>query len=412
MRRSITALLLLCTIVVLTPRPVAAEPMDRVDALGSAVDAGAPAVEPGHKPVGIARAAGGGYWIATDDGGVQTFGGAPFNGSAAGGRLASPIVGIAADPSGSGYWLAAADGGVFSFGAAPFKGSLGSLKLKAAIVGIAATPDGQGYWLAASDGGVFSFGSATYAGSMGGTRLAAPVVGIAAAPHGGYWLVASDGGVFAFGGAPFLGSAGNIPLQSPISSIASTPSGEGYWLAARDGGVFTYGDAPFNGSATGTGEPVTDMAANGASGYWLLRAPQPDFPPLPPGSGSGRRIVYSNPMQRVWLVEANGTVVRSYLVSGKYQTPAAGTYSVYSKSPHAYAGHDSIEMDHMVRFAHSATSGIPIGFHGIPTRSGQPMQTEDDLGGFRSAGCVRQSDADAVFLYDWTPVGTTVVVLH
>ena len=413
MRRTLGAVLLLVSILVLVPTTANADGLDRVDALGAAVDHGSPDVASGHRPVGIANAGGGGYWVATDDGGVQSFGGAPFHGSAAGGGLTAPIVGIASDGTGRGYWLASADGGVFAFGGAPFKGSLGEVKLKAQIVGIAPTPDGDGYWLTAADGGVFTFGSAGYAGGLGGTQLAAPIIGIAASPRGGYWLAGSDGGVFSFGGAPFAGSAGALPLRSPITSIVATPSGDGYWLAATDGGIFTYGDAAFHGAGSAAnGEPIIAMAARGASGYWLLRTPQPAFPPLPEGSGSGRRIVYSNPQQRVWLVEGNGVVVRSYLVSGKYQTPDAGTYSVFSKSRRAYAGHDGIDMDDMVRFAHSERSGIPIGFHGIPRRNGQPMQTDDEFGEFRSAGCVRQPGADAAFLYDWAPVGTTVVVLH
>jgi lipoprotein-anchoring transpeptidase ErfK/SrfK len=157
---------------------------------------------------------------------------------------------------------------------------------------------------------------------------------------------------------------------------------------------------------------VAAIATRGGEGYWLLRAPQPAYPPLPAGSGSGRRVVYSNPGQRVWLVESDGTVVRSYLVSGRYKTPAPGTYSVYSKSRKAYAGHDGITMDDMVRFARAA-SGTPIGFHGIPRYAdGSPMQSDDELGEFRSAGCVRQSGGDAAFLYDWAQIGTTVVVLH
>ena len=40
-------------------------------------------------------------------------------------QLNAPIVGIAAVPDGKGYWLVAADGGVFTFGTAPFPGSLG-----------------------------------------------------------------------------------------------------------------------------------------------------------------------------------------------------------------------------------------------------------------------------------------------
>ena len=68
-------------------------------------------------------------------------------------------------------------------------------------------------------------------------------------------------------------------------------------------------------------------------------------------------------------------------------------------------------MSNMVRFARG--DKLAIGFHGIPRdSSGRPLQGDDDLGGFRSAGCVRQSDGDAAYLYEWAPVGTTVVVLH
>lgn len=410
MRRTLGALLIVISSVVLAPVAATAAPPDRVDALGAAVDRGSPDLAPGHVAVGMATGPDGGYWVATDDGGVQSFG-APFHGSAGGVALAAPVVGIASPPDRGGYWLVSADGGVFSFGTVGFHGSLGGTSLAAPIVGIASAPDGRGYWLAAADGGVFAFGSARYAGGLAGTRLAAPIVSLASSPTGGYWLAGADGGVFSFGGAPFAGSAGGYPLQAPVTAITATPTGRGYWLAARDGGVFTYGDAEFRGAAPGGTEPVVGLAAAGPSGYWLLRSPRSLFPPLPPGSGSGRRIVYSNPMQRLWLVGPDGSVVRSYLVSGKYHTPAAGTYSVYSKSPRAYAGHDNIDMDFMVRFARSTTSGIPIGFHGIPRRNGQPMQTNDDLGGFRSAGCVRQSEEDAAFLYDWAPIGTTVVVL-
>jgi hypothetical protein len=37
--------------------------------------------------------------------------------------LNRPIVGMAASPTGGGYWLTSADGGIFSFGDAPFLGA-------------------------------------------------------------------------------------------------------------------------------------------------------------------------------------------------------------------------------------------------------------------------------------------------
>jgi hypothetical protein len=388
--------------------PATAVEPDRVDARGGAVDSGAPALAPGARFVGIATASTGGYWLVTADGQVSAHGGAPDLGSLTM-ALRSPIVGITATPAGDGYWLVAGDGGVFALGRAPFLGSLGDIALRRPVVAIAATSSGRGYLLAAADGGVFTFGDAVFAGSVGDRQLAEPVVGLATGPGGGYWLTASDGGVFSFGGAPFLGSVAELLLAAPVVGIAATPTGGGYRLAAADGGVFTFGDAGFAGAGSASDEPVVGVAATPGGGYLLVRSPS--GPPLPAGSGSGRRIVYSNPLQRVWLVGADGQVERTYLVSGRQGRPVAGTYRVFSKSTATHALHGGITMRLMVRFAHGDAAAI--GFHDIPLDgNGRPMQTENDLGGYRSAGCVRQSHADAAFLWDWASVGTTVVVTY
>jgi hypothetical protein len=190
----------------------------------------------------------GGYWIATEDGGVVAFGDAPLLGSARG-SSARPFIGIAATPTGQGYWLATDDGAVFAFGDATMHGSMTSVPLNQPIVGIAATPTGQGYYLVASDGGIFTFGDAVFLGSTGNIQLNQPVVGMAPTPLGdGYWLVASDGGIFAYGAAPFLGSTGAITLNQPVVDVRPTGTGDGYHLVATDGGIFSFGDAPFRGS--------------------------------------------------------------------------------------------------------------------------------------------------------------------
>jgi hypothetical protein len=192
-----------------------------------------------------------GYWLVAADGGVFSFGDARFYGSMGGRPLDQPIVGMAPTPDGDGYWLVGADGGVFTFGDARFYGSMGGLPLNRPIVGMAAAPGGTGYWLVASDGGVFNFNTIYY-GSMGGTPLVAPVVAMASTPTGsGYWLVASDGGVFGFGNARFYGSMGGRPLNEPIEGFATTSDGLGYRLVARDGGIFSFGDAQFYGSMGG-----------------------------------------------------------------------------------------------------------------------------------------------------------------
>jgi lipoprotein-anchoring transpeptidase ErfK/SrfK len=128
----------------------------------------------------------------------------------------------------------------------------------------------------------------------------------------------------------------------------------------------------------------------------------------PAGTGDGKRIVYTVRGQRVWLIEATGTVSRTYRVSGRAGTPRTGTYSVFSKSPTSSSG--SVTMRYMVRFAHGQR--LAIGFHTIPrTSSGKPIQSTSELGSYRSHGCVRQADSDALALWNFAPIGTKVVVI-
>ena len=50
-------------------------------------------------------------------------------------------------------------------------------------------------------------------------------------------------------------------------------------------------------------------------------------------SGSGRRLVYDRAGQRVWAVDEDGEIIRSWLVSGsKYSNELPGTHEVYSRS--------------------------------------------------------------------------------
>lgn len=139
---------------------------------------------------------------------------------------------------------------------------------------------------------------------------------------------------------------------------------------------------------------------------WSGGLPAPDV-----GLEGVPHIIYGRGDQMVWLVEADGTLTDSYQVSGRADSPAAGRYEVFSKSRHTRSRDGSLRMEYMVRFVKRAP-GRSIGFHSIPvTLAGAPVQTEEELGLYRSAGCVRQSDGKAEQLYNWADVGIPVVVL-
>ncbi|MGH3348311.1 MAG: L,D-transpeptidase [Nocardioides sp.] len=131
---------------------------------------------------------------------------------------------------------------------------------------------------------------------------------------------------------------------------------------------------------------------------------------LPADSGTGRRAVYSEEQQRVWLIGENGRVQHTYLVSGSvYDNLDPGTFQVYSRSMSAIGIDDSGTMQYFVRFT-QGPSGAAIGFHDIPVKDGEKVQGVDELGTATSHGCIRQKRADAKVMWDFADLGTTVVV--
>ena len=134
-------------------------------------------------------------------------------------------------------------------------------------------------------------------------------------------------------------------------------------------------------------------------------------PVLPASSGFGRRVVYKNSLQWVWIVDVNNIVVRVFPVSGLLGVPNPGKYKVTSQSLRSFSlDLKDVWFNHMTRFALGPQGGN-IGFHAIPTKYGKPLQTEAQLGSFQGGGCIRVRPDDAKFIFQYAKLGTTVVVL-
>jgi hypothetical protein len=163
-----------------------------------------------------------------------------------------------------------------------------------------------------------------------------------------------------------------------------------------------------NVSVDGAGSSATDAPAEDIAAPEAV--PEED-PQVPAGSGHGRRVVFDMSDQRVWLVRADGSVHRTYLVSGsRVDNVQAGSFEVYSRSRHATGYTGSTTMDYMVRFTTGEQAAI--GFHDIPVdAAGRPVQGIGELGTATSAGCIRQRTADAKVMWAFARLGTPVVVV-
>src|SRR5207302_1542712 len=136
--------------------------------------------------------------------------------------LARPVAGMAATPKGNGYWLVGSDGGVFTFGDAPYLGSTGGIALAQPVVGIATTPTGRGYWLVGSDGGIFSFGDAPYLGSGAGA-FRKSAVSVISRTERELLQIGTDGSVLPFGDGLFCGGVADLDLHGEIVGASLRP---------------------------------------------------------------------------------------------------------------------------------------------------------------------------------------------
>ncbi len=160
---------------------------------------------------------------------------------------------------------------------------------------------------------------------------------------------------------------------------------------------------PSPGSMDSMGYELSPVASTGS-----------DAPPVPAdtGEGTGKRIVYSRAEQRVWAIDDDEDIVRSYLVTGsQYANEVPGKHEVYSKSETTTAWNGQATLPLMVRWLDTVRGAI--GFHGIPKHNdtGEPYQTTAELGTKLSGGCQRQHLLDARFMWEFADIGTPVYVV-
>ncbi|MFI9153841.1 hypothetical protein [Streptomyces sp. NPDC053367] len=183
-----------------------------------------------------------------------------------------------------------------------------------------------------------------------------------------------------------------------------TSSSSGFVAALTAAAVATVGFLTYQASANvppelGRPHPLSPSDVS------LTRAPRDTRHPaaLPPGSGSGERVVYSVDDDRVWLVGPRHRILRTFEVTPGTVDPAPGTYTVSSRSS-TVTGTDGTPIEHVVRFA--SVRGVSVGFSAA--RDGSTPRPDPR----RRTGGIRESREDGDAMWEFATIGRKVVVIR
>lgn len=103
----------------------------------------------------------------------------------------------------------------------------------------------------------------------------------------------------------------------------------------------------------------------------------------------------------------NSIKLFSYKVStGKNNSTPKGEFKIQSKHPKAWSGLAKLWMPHWMAF----TANGKYGIHELPVWPGGKREGENHLGTPVSSGCVRLGIGSAKHVYEWTDVGTKVII--
>jgi lipoprotein-anchoring transpeptidase ErfK/SrfK len=134
------------------------------------------------------------------------------------------------------------------------------------------------------------------------------------------------------------------------------------------------------------------------------------------GLFEGKYIYVNLAEQKAYRITGD-TVEKVYRVStGKWSTPTPkGTFHVGSKYPRAYSREFGLYMPWWENLLGTADSGddLPVGSYGLHELPEWPdgrKEGQGHLGTPVSHGCVRFGVGDAKEVYDWTDIGTPVVI--
>jgi len=136
------------------------------------------------------------------------------------------------------------------------------------------------------------------------------------------------------------------------------------------------------------------------------------YNPNGPGQFAFSKSIFINVSKQVLEQRVDNVPLASFPVStGVTNHPSPeGNFKIIAKTPRAWSRVGHLWMPWWMNFSGDGAPSGRFGIHELPVWPDGRKEGEDHLGKPASHGCVRLGIGPAKTLYDWTPVGTQVVI--
>lgn len=136
------------------------------------------------------------------------------------------------------------------------------------------------------------------------------------------------------------------------------------------------------------------------------------YDPNGPGRRAFSKSIFINVSKQVLEQRVNDVPFASFPVStGTLRRPTPqGNFKIIAKTPRAWSRVAGLWMPHWMNFSGVGAPISRFGIHELPEWPSGKKEGASSLGKPASHGCVRLGIGSAKALYDWTPVGTVVVI--
>lgn len=132
-------------------------------------------------------------------------------------------------------------------------------------------------------------------------------------------------------------------------------------------------------------------------------------PPAAPVRGSGKSILVDISEQHVYAYEGKNVVLSFDVSTGRNGSTFTGKFSILDKIPDAWSAPWGFWMPYWMGIYYVG-SNLENGFHSLPVLTNGVQIWGDEIGVPITYGCVVLDPGDMKRLFNWSEIGTPVVI--